>query len=308
MLKQRTLKTVISATGVGAHTGLKISINLRPAPVNTGIVFIRTDLEKPVSIPALTKYVGDTRMSTTLAKDNVRIATVEHLLSAFAGLGIDNAFVDISGAEVPIMDGSAAPFVFLIQSAGIVEQASAKHFIRIKHEVCLKDGDKYALLKPYHGFKINFKIDFDHPVLKATNQTATFSFSPTQYAKEISRARTFGFLADYEYLRSMNLAQGSSLDNTIVVDDYRVLNEDGLRYKDEFVRHKVLDCVGDLYLLGANCIGQYEGYKSGHALNNELLMTLLADESAYEIITFEDKNKLPKEYLKLNFVESLASA
>jgi len=305
MLKQRTLKTVISATGVGAHTGTKISINLRPAPVDTGIVFNRTDLKNPVSIPALTKYVGDTRMSTTLVKDNVRIATVEHLLSAFAGLGIDNAYVDVSAPEIPIMDGSAAPFVFLIQSAGIMEQSAAKRFIRIKREVRVEDGDKFASLKPHHGFKIKFKIDFDHPVLRNTNQTATFSFSPARYAKEISRARTFGFLADYERLRAMNLAQGSSLDNTIVVDDYRVLNEDGLRYDDEFVRHKVLDSVGDLYLLGGNCIGEYEGYKSGHALNNELLQVLLADESAWETVTFEDKKKLPKEYLKLNLALAL---
>lgn len=297
MIRQRTLKNIIRATGVGTHTGEKVFLTLRPAPVNTGIVFNRVDLDPVVEIPASIEFVGDTRMSTTLARGGVRVATVEHLMSAFAGLSIDNVYVDVTAAEVPIMDGSAAPFVFLIQSAGIEEQKALKRFIRIKRKICVKEGDKIAALKPFNGFKIDFTIDFDHPVFRSTDQKADFDFSTTSYVKEVSRARTFGFLKDYEVLRDMNLALGSSFDNAVVVDDYRILNEDGLRYPDEFVKHKVLDAIGDLYLLGTNVIGAFEGHKSGHSLNNQLLKTLLADENAWEYITFDSQEKLPKNYL-----------
>ncbi len=297
MIRQRTLKNIIRATGVGTHTGEKVFLTLRPAPVNTGIVFNRIDLDPVVEIPASIEFVGDTRMSTTLARGGVRVATVEHLMSAFAGLGIDNVYVDVTAAEVPIMDGSAAPFVFLIQSAGIEEQKALKRFIRIKRKIRVKEGDKIAALKPYNGFKVDFAIDFDHPVFRSTDQQAGFDFSTTSYVKEVSRARTFGFLKDYEVLRDMNLALGSSFDNAVVVDDYRILNEDGLRYPDEFVKHKVLDAIGDLYLLGSNVIGAFEGYKSGHSLNNQLLQSLLADENAWEYITFDSQENLPKNYL-----------
>lgn len=289
MVKQRTLKNIIRATGVGIHTGEKVYITLRPAPVNTGVVFRRVDLKNIIDIPARTDHVGDTTMSTTLQKDGARIATVEHLLSALGGLGIDNVYVDVTAAEVPIMDGSAGPFVFLIQSAGIVEQNAPKKFIRIKRKVKVKDRDKTASLQPFDGFKVEFTIDFDHPVFRNTAQTVSLDFSTTSYVKEVSRARTFGFLSDYERLREQNLSLGGSLDNVVVMDDYRVLNEDGLRYEDEFVRHKILDAVGDLYLLGSSLIGAFEGVKSGHALNNCLLNTLLADQSAWEIVTFEDE-------------------
>jgi UDP-3-O-[3-hydroxymyristoyl] N-acetylglucosamine deacetylase len=301
MTNQRTLRVPIRATGVGTHTGEKVYITLKPAKPNTGIVFKRTDLDPAVEIPALIANVGDTRMSTTLMKNGVRVATVEHLLSALAGLGIDNAYIDVTAAEVPIMDGSAAPFVFLIQSAGVAEQNAPKRFIRIKRKVRVKIADekgeyKTACLKPYNGFKVSFTIDFDHPVFRNTAQTAEFDFSTTSYVKKVSRARTFGFLPDFERLREQNLALGSSLDNTVVVDQYRILNDDGLRYEDEFVKHKILDTIGDLYLLGANLIGAFEGYKSGHELNNLLLNTLLADESAWEYVTFEDTKKLPAAY------------
>lgn len=289
MVKQRTLKNIIRATGVGIHTGEKVYITLRPAPVNTGVVFRRVDLKDVVDIPARTTYVGDTAMSTTLQKDGARIATVEHLLSALGGLGIDNVYVDVTAAEVPIMDGSSGPFVFLIQSAGVIEQNAPKKFIRIKRKVKVKDRDKSASLQPFDGFKVEFTIDFDHPVFRNTAQTVCLDFSTTSYVKEVSRARTFGFLSDYERLREQNLSLGGSLDNVVVMDEYRVLNEDGLRYEDEFVRHKILDAVGDLYLLGCSVIGAFEGVKSGHALNNYLLNTLLADQSAWEIVTFEDE-------------------
>ena len=301
MTNQRTLRVPIRATGVGAHTGAKVYITLKPAKPNTGIVFKRTDLEPAVEIPAIMANVGDTRMSTTLMKDGVRVSTVEHLLSALAGLGIDNAYIDVTAAEVPIMDGSAAPFVFLIQSAGVAEQNAPKRFIRIKRKVRVKMADdkgdyKTACLKPYNGFKVSFTIDFDHPVFRNTAQSAEFDFSTTSYVKRVSRARTFGFLPDYDRLREQNLALGSSLDNTVVVDQYRILNDDGLRYEDEFVKHKILDTIGDLYLLGANLIGAFEGYKSGHELNNLLLNTLLADKSAWEYVTFEDTKRLPAAY------------
>lgn len=288
MIRQRTLKNVIRATGVGLHTGDKVYLTLRPAAPDTGIVFRRTDLTPPVDIPACPLNVGDTRLSTTLVKDGVRISTVEHLLSAFAGLGIDNAYVDVSAAEVPIMDGSAGPFVFLIQSAGIEEQHRAKRFVRIKRRVRVEEGDKYALFEPYDGFKVDFAIDFDHPAFPSSMRSATVDLSATSFVKEVSRARTFGFLRDIEALRQQNLALGGSMDNAVVVDDYRVLNEEGLRYEDEFVRHKILDAIGDLYLLGHSLIGAFRGYKSGHGLNNQLLRALLADRSAWEEVSYQD--------------------
>jgi len=287
MIRQRTLKTVIRATGVGLHTGKKVLLTLRPAAVDTGIIFRRVDLDEPVDIPACAQNVGDTRLSTTLERDGVRISTVEHLLSAFAGLGIDNAYVDVSAPEVPIMDGSAGPFVFLIQSAGVEEQGAPKRFIRIKKRVEVRDGDKIARFEPFEGFKVSFGIDFDHPVFNEASQSATIDFSSTSFVKEVSRARTFGFLRDLEMLRARNLALGGSMDNAIVVDDYRVLNEDGLRYEDEFVKHKILDAIGDLYLLGHSLIGAFSGYKSGHALNNRLLKELIAQRDAWEEVTFE---------------------
>ena len=289
LIKQRTLKNTIRATGVGLHTGEKIYLTLRPAAVNTGVIFRRIDLDVPVEIKASPENVGDTRLSTTLVKGNVRISTVEHLLSAIAGLGIDNAYVDLSAPEVPIMDGSAGPFVFLVQSAGIVEQAAPKKFVRIKRIVKVEDGDKWARFDPFDGFKVGLTIDFDHPVFKDRGQYAELDFSTTSFVKEVSRARTFGFMRDLEMLRERQLALGGSLDNAVVLDDYRVLNEDGLRYEDEFVRHKILDVIGDLYLLGHSLIGAFSGYKSGHDLNNRLLRALVAREDAWEAVTFEDE-------------------
>lgn len=298
MIKQRTLKNVIKAVGVGLHTGKKVYLTLRPAAVDTGIVFCRVDLDPPVELIAKEENVGNTTLSTTLTQDGVSVSTVEHLLSAFAGLGIDNAYVDVSAAEVPIMDGSAGPFVFLIQSAGIEEQDAAKRFIRIKRTVIVEDGDKWARFDPFDGFKVSFTIDFDHPAFKEGQQHASIDFSTTSFVKEISRARTFGFMRDLDKLREQNLALGGSLSNAIVVDDYRVLNEDGLRYEDEFVKHKVLDAIGDLYLLGFSLIGAFNGYKSGHALNNRLLRALMADQDAWELITFNDDDRMPISYMQ----------
>jgi len=298
MIRQRTLKNVIRATGVGLHTGEKVYLTLRPAPADAGILFRRVDLPQPVEIPACLANVGDTRLSTTLVGGDVRIATVEHLLSAFAGLGIDNACVDVSAPEVPIMDGSAGPFVFLIQSAGIREQNRPKGFIRIKRRVAVEDGDKYAVFEPYDGFKVDFTIAFDHPAFVSRVQTASVDFSSACYVKEVSRARTFGFLREIEALRQQNLALGGSMDNAVVVDDFRVLNEEGLRYEDEFVKHKVLDAIGDLYLLGHPLVGAFFGYKSGHALNNRLLRTLMADETAWELVVFEDSDRTPVSYMQ----------
>jgi len=298
LIKQRTLKNVIRATGVGLHTGEKVYLTLRPAMPDAGIIFRRVDLSEPVEIPANPENVGDTTLSTTLIKDGVRISTVEHLLSALAGLGIDNAYIDLNAAEVPIMDGSAGPFVFLIQSAGIEEQNAPKRFIRIKKPVKVEDGDKWAKFEPFDGFKVGFSIDFDHPAFKEDHQTAEVDFSTTSFVKEISRARTFGFMNQIETLRANNLALGGSLDNAVVLDDYRVLNEDGLRYMDEFVKHKILDSIGDLYLLGRSLIGAFSGYKSGHALNNKLLRTLIAHEDAWELVTFEDEKKAPISFMQ----------
>lgn len=288
MVKQRTLKNTIRATGVGLHSGKKVYLTLKPAPVDTGIVFCRTDLDPVVEIPAHALNVGDTTLSTTLVQGDVSIDTVEHLLSACAGLGVDNAYIEVSAAEVPIMDGSAGPFVFLLQSAGIEEQSKAKRFIRIKKPVSIVDGDKEARFEPYDGFAVRFTIDFDHPVFRDRAQTAELDFSTTAFVKEISRARTFGFMRDFEYLRANNLALGASVNNAIAVDDYKILNEDGLRYEDEFVKHKVLDAIGDLYLLGHSLIGRFTGVKSGHGLNNLLLRELLKQEDAWEFVTFEE--------------------
>jgi UDP-3-O-[3-hydroxymyristoyl] N-acetylglucosamine deacetylase len=296
VIKQRTLKNVIRATGVGIHTGEKVYMTLRPAAVNTGIIFRRVDLEPAVDIHATAVNVGDTSMSTTLVQDGIRVSTVEHLLSAMAGMGIDNAYVDVSAAEVPIMDGSAGPFVFLIQSAGIEEQSAAKRFIKIIEPIEIRHDDKWARFEPHNGFKVSFKIDFNHPVFKSHTSFASVDFSTTSFLKEVSRARTFGFMRDLEMLRDRNLVLGGSMDNAVVLDDYRVLNEDGLRYEDEFVKHKVLDAIGDLYLLGHGLIGAYSGFKSGHELNNQLLRKLLDTPSAWEEVIFEDQETAPISY------------
>ena len=292
MMKQRTLKNIIRATGVGLHTGEKVYLTLRPAPANTGIIFRRIDLEVPVEIAARTENVGDTKLSTTLIKEAVRISTIEHLLSALAGLGIDNAYIDLSAPEVPIMDGSAGPFVFLIQSAGIEEQNVPKKYIRIKRPIQVQQGDKWARFEPFDGFKVSFQIDFNHPVFKRQPQSVEIDFSKTSFVKEVSRARTFGFMQELELLRENQLALGGSLDNAIVMDDYRILNEDGLRYEDEFVKHKVLDAIGDLYLLGHSLIGAFSGYKSGHELNNTLLRALLANQPAWEMVSDDNIRKV----------------
>jgi UDP-3-O-[3-hydroxymyristoyl] N-acetylglucosamine deacetylase len=303
MVNQRTLKNSIRATGVGLHTGKKVLMTLRPAPANVGIVFRRVDLDTPVDIRAHAENVGDTMLGTTLVRDGVKISTVEHLLSAFAGLGIDNAFVEVSAPEVPIMDGSAGPFVFLLQSAGIEEQSTPKRFVRIKKSVRVEDGDKWARFDPFDGFKVNFEIEFNHPIFKKRSQVASMDFSTTSFLKEVSRARTFGFMRDLETLRARNLALGGTMDNAIVLDDFRVLNEDGLRYEDEFVKHKILDAIGDLYLLGHSLIGEFSGFKSGHALNNRLLRTLVATEEAWEEVTFETAAEAP-----ISFVSAAAAS
>jgi UDP-3-O-[3-hydroxymyristoyl] N-acetylglucosamine deacetylase len=297
MLNQRTLKNTIRATGVGLHSGKKVLMTLKPASPDTGIVFRRTDLSDPVDIQAHAGNVGDTMMGTTLQKGEVKVSTVEHLLSALAGLGIDNALVELSSSEVPIMDGSAGPFVFLLQSAGIEEQRAPKRFIRILESLRVADGDKWAQFDPYDGFKVNFEIEFNHPTFKKHSQVASMDFSTTSFLREISRARTFGFMREIESLRARNLALGGNLDNAIVLDDYRILNEDGLRYEDEFVKHKILDAIGDLYLLGHSLIGEFSGYKSGHGLNNKLLRTLISTQSAWQEVTFESLADAPISYV-----------
>jgi UDP-3-O-[3-hydroxymyristoyl] N-acetylglucosamine deacetylase len=293
LIRQRTLKQVVRATGVGLHTGTKVALALRPAAAHTGIVFRRTDLPRPVEIRAHPHAVGDTRLSSCLERDGVRIATVEHLMSAFAGLGVDNAYVDLDGAEVPIMDGSAGPFVFLLQAAGIEEQNAPKRFIRVLEPVEVREGDKWVRLEPHDGFKLTLSIDFDHPVFQKTRRAVCVDFATTSYVKEVSRARTFGFMQDVENMRAQGLALGGSLDNAIVLDEYRVLNADGLRYEDEFVKHKVLDAIGDLYLLGHPLIGAFAGHKSGHALNNRLLRRLLEERDAWEYASFERAEDAP---------------
>jgi UDP-3-O-[3-hydroxymyristoyl] N-acetylglucosamine deacetylase len=298
MIRQRTLKNVIRATGVGLHTGKKIYLTLRPAPVDTGIVFTRVDLDPVVTVPALAEYVGETTLSSTLIKGNVRVSTVEHLMAALSGLGIDNAYIDLSAPEVPIMDGSAGPFVFLIQSAGIEEQSAAKKYIRILKEVSVVQDDKHVSLRPFNGFKVSYTLLYDHPVHRKYTKHACIDFSSTSFVKEVSRARTFGFMHEFEELRNRNLALGASMDNAVAVGDYRVLNEDGLRYEDEFVKHKILDCIGDLYLLGKTLIGEFNGYKSGHALNNLLLRKLIANQDCWEIVTFDEEEEAPISYLR----------
>ena len=296
MLRQRTLKTAIRATGVGLHTGEKVYMTLRPAAENSGITFRRVDLDQPVDIPADATLVGETMLGTTLIRDGVKVATVEHLMSALAGLGIDNLNVDLSAPEVPIMDGSAGPFVFLLQSAGIEEQHAAKKFVRIKKKIRVEEDDKWAEFTPFNGFKVNFDISFNHPVFNKLSQSASIDFSATSFLKEVSRARTFCFLRDVETLRARNLTLGGSMDNAIVLDDYRILNEDGLRYANEFVIHKILDAIGDIYLLGHSLIGEFSAHKSGHDLNNKLLRAMLADKSIWEEVTFSDPKKAPISY------------
>src|SRR5437773_5120994 len=296
MLRQRTLKNKIKSTGVGLHTGVRVELMLRPAPPDTGIVFHRTDLPKPVTIGADARNVGDTRLSSSLEKDGARISTVEHLMSALAGLGIDNLHIDIAGPEIPIMDGSAGPFVFLLQSAGIVEQAALKRYLRIKAPVAVSDGDKWARFEPFDGYRLDFTIDFPHPVFGSENRQVSVDFAGTSYVKEVARARTFGFMQDVEAMRSAGLALGGSLQNAIVLDETRVLNSEGLRYDNEFVKHKVLDAIGDIYLLGHPFIGQYTAFKSGHALNNMLARALLARPDAYEVKTFSADADVPSAF------------
>lgn len=298
MIKQRTLKNAIRATGVGLHTGQKIYLTLLPGEVDSGIIFRRVDLNPPVEIKATAHNVGETTLSTCLISGEVRVSTVEHILSAMAGLGIDNAVVELDAPEVPIMDGSAGPFVFLLQSAGIQEQPAYKKFVRVLKEVTLKDGDKIATFLPFDGFKVNFSIAFDLPVFQGRNLETTVDFSSSSFVQEISRARTFGFMHEIEYLRSKGLAQGGSMDNAIVVDEYRILNEDGLRYEDEFVKHKVLDAIGDLYLLGNSLLCEYRAHKSGHSLNNRALRLLMEQKDAWEYVTFEDEHNAPISYSK----------
>lgn len=304
MIKQCTLRNTIRATGVGLHSGEKVYLTLRPAPVNAGIVFRRVDLDPVAEIHACAENVHETTLSTTLSEGEAKVSTVEHLLSALAGLGIDNLYVEVSAPEVPIMDGSAGPFVFLIQSAGIQEQEAPKQFIRIKKKIEVSEDDKTASFEPFDGFRVGFSIDFDHPVFRDQKQSAVIDFSTTSFVREVSRARTFGFMRDIEYLRSRNLALGGSMENAIVVDDYRILNEDGLRYEDEFVKHKVLDAIGDLYLLGKSLIGEFKGHKSGHGLNNKLLRELIRNPDAWEIVTFEGE----KERSPISYTSSLAEA
>lgn len=294
MLKQRTIKSIVKTVGIGLHSGRKVELTLRPAAPDTGIVFCRTDLRTPVDIPASAMSIGDTRLASVLETGGARVSTVEHLMSACAGLGIDNLYVDVTAEEIPIMDGSAASFVFLIQSAGIDEQSAAKKFIRVTHPIEVRDADKFARLEPYFGFKLKFTIDFHHPAVDKTGQELEVDFANTSYVREIARARTFGFAHEVEMMRELGLARGGSMDNAIVLDEYRVLNNDGLRYDDEFVKHKMLDAIGDLYVVGHPLLASYTAYKSGHGLNNALLRELLTHEDAYEIVTFSDQKAAPR--------------
>ena len=299
MIKQRTLKTPIKASGVGLHCGDRVTLNLRPAPVDAGIVFRRVDLPEVPEFKVAPDLVNDTRLSSTLVQDNVRVATIEHLMSALAGLGIDNLYIDIDAQETPIMDGSAATFIFLLQQAGIVEQNAPKKFVRVKKTVEVRDGDKWVKLEPHNGYKVSLTIDFRHPAFRKEHQTVIIDFANTSFIKEISRARTFGFMHEVEMMREMGLGRGGSFDNAIVLDEYRVLNSDGLRYEDEFVRHKVLDAIGDLYILGYPLIAAFSGFKSGHAMNNRLLRALLADRQAWEWVTFERPEQAPSSFHRL---------
>lgn len=294
MLKQRTLKKQISATGVGLHNGEKVTLTLKPAAIDTGIVFKRADLPGTPTIQAQPDAVRDTRMCSALEHNGARVSTVEHLMSALAGLGVDNVMIEVTASEIPIMDGSAGPFIYLLQQAGVVEQPAAKKFIRIKKLIEVKEADKWVKFEPYHGFKMDFTIDFAHPVFENSGSNVKIDFKDNSYIKEISRARTFGFMHEVEYLRANGLARGGSLDNAIVLDEYRILNRDGLRYEDEFAKHKVLDAIGDLYMLGHPLLGAFTAYKSGHALNNALLIALLADADAWEFATFDNIEEAPK--------------
>jgi UDP-3-O-[3-hydroxymyristoyl] N-acetylglucosamine deacetylase len=294
MLKQRTIKSIVKTVGIGVHSGRKVELTLRPAAPDTGIVFTRVDLPTPVEIPAATTSIGDTRLASVLQKDGVRVSTIEHLMSACAGLGIDNLYVDVTAEEIPIMDGSAATFVFLIQSVGVEEQNAAKKFIKVTKPVEIIDGDKFARLDPFFGFKLKFTIDFRHPAVDKTGQALEVDFARTSYVRDIARARTFGYAHEVEMLRELGLARGASMDNAIALDEYRILNNDGLRYDDEFVKHKMLDAIGDLYVVGHPLLASYTAYKSGHGLNNALLRELLKHEDAYEIVTFEDTQKAPR--------------
>ena len=299
MLRQRSLKSLVSASGVGLHTGQKVRITLRPAPVDTGVVFRRVDLASPVEVPAHAELVGEARLASTLIQGEVKIHTVEHLMSALGGLGVDNAYVDLDAPELPIMDGSASPFVLLIQQAGIEEQAAPKKFLRVTRRVEVRDGDKWARLDPYEGFRLSFSIEFRHPVIERTTQAVTVDFAETSYLKEIARARTFGFMHEVEDLRDSGLALGGGLDNAVVLDEYRVLNSDGLRFADEFIRHKLLDAIGDLYLLGRPLLGAFTAHKSGHSLNNRLLRAALADAAALEPVVFERVEETPAGVVRL---------
>lgn len=303
MLKQRTIKSVVKTVGIGLHSGRKVTLTLRPAAPGIGIVFTRVDLDPAVEIPATASAIGDTRLASVLQKDGARVSTVEHLMSACAGLGLDNLYVDITAEEVPILDGSAASFVFLLQSAGIELQNAPKRFIRVLEPIEVREGEganqKWARLDPYHGYKLSFEIDFDHPAVDSTGQRVEFDMSVHNYSRDIARARTFGFTKDVEMMRANGLALGGGLDNAIVMDDYKVLNTDGLRYNDEFVKHKILDAMGDLYLLGKPLLAAYTAFRSGHALNNKLLRELLSHEDAWEVVTFDDEKKAPQGFATL---------
>ena len=303
MLKQRTLKSITQAVGVGLHSGQRVEITLRPAAPDTGIVFRRVDLPEPVDIAVSATAVTDTRLASTLSHGDAKVNTVEHLMSACAGLGVDNLYVDITAEEIPILDGSAASFVFLLQSAGIVLQNAPRRFIRLTQPVEVREGsgptEKWARLEPYHGYKLRFEIDFKHPAVDSTGQSVEFDLSTGSYARDIARARTFGFTKDVEMMRANGLALGGGLDNAIVMDDYKVLNADGLRYDDEFVKHKILDAMGDLYIVGKPLLASYTAFRSGHALNNKLLRELLAQPQAWEVVTFEDEKQAPNGFAQL---------
>ena len=301
MLKQRTLRNPIKATGIGLHTGIKVTMELLPAEVNSGIRFVRTDIDSSIEIPALAEYVGETSMSTTLVNGDIKVHTIEHLLSAIAGLGIDNCIIKLDGPEVPIMDGSAGPFVFLLQAAGLEEQEGMKKFIKVKKEVTSKRDDAFATIKPFEGFKVSFKVDFDHPVHKTLPSTYVIDFSSTSFVKEVCRARTFGNMADLNDLKTKGLVLGASVANAIAFGEDEIINEEGLRFNDEIVKHKMLDAIGDLYLLGGNLIGEFSGYKSGHALNNQLLRKIIESEEAYEIVEFENLDNAPISYVRPPF-------
>ena len=302
MLQQRTLKSLTRATGVGLHSGARVELTLRPAAADTGVVFRRVDLPQPVDIPVSAEAVTDTRLASTISKDGAKVLTVEHLMSALAGLGIDNCYVDISAEEVPILDGSSASFVYLLQSAGVVLQPAPKRFIRVLKPIEVREGEgrnlKWARLEPYHGYRLGFEIEFSHPAVNATGQRVTFDYGTHEYAREIARARTFGFTRDVEMMRANGLALGGGLDNAIVMDDVKVLNADGLRFNDEFVKHKILDAMGDLYLLGKPMLASYTAYRSGHAMNNQLLRALLAQPEAFEVVSFEDESEAPTGFAK----------